>query len=287
MLYFSKFKIIIIYSVIIILSFFSSLNIFNNNDNYLLSKKVNLGLDLRGGSYLLLEVDTEPVEIQKLQNKLIEIRKVLKNINIKYNNLRILNEKIIFNASSKELENFISFFLNKDNVINIYYDKYRSHEMDYLLEGDQLTIFYSKFGIIEIKNAAIEQSLEIVRRRIDEAGTKEPTILKRGNDRILIELPGLDEPSRIKNLLGKTANLSFRFISDADSSDFGIESVFSEEINEMVNVSKRVILSGDNLINAQPKFDNRNNETIVTFDLDRVGAKRFAKATTNNNRESI
>ena len=124
MLYFSKFKLIIIYSVIIILSFFSSLNIFNNNDNYLLSKKVNLGLDLRGGSYLLLEVDTEPVEIQKLQNKLIEIRKVLKNINIKYNNLRILNEKIIFDASSKELENFINFFLNKDNVINIYYDKY-------------------------------------------------------------------------------------------------------------------------------------------------------------------
>ena len=282
MLYFSKFKLIIIYSVIIILSFFSSLNIFNNNDNYLLSKKVNLGLDLRGGSYLLLEVDTEPVEIQKLQNKLIEIRKELKNINIKYNNLRILDEKIIFDASSEELENFINFFLNKDNVINIYYDKYRSYEMDYLLEGDQLSIFYSKFGIIEIKNAAIEQSLEIVRRRIDEAGTKEPTILKRGNDRILIELPGLDEPSRIKNLLGKTANLSFRFISDADSSDFGIESVFSEEINEMVNVSKRVILNGDNLINAQPKFDNRNNETIVTFDLDRVGAKRFAKATTNN-----
>ena len=144
MLYFSKFKIIIIYSVIIILSFFSSLNIFNNNDNYLLSKKINLGLDLRGGSYLLLEVDTEPVEIQKLQNKLIEIRKVLKNINIKYNNLRILNEKIIFDASSNELENFINFFLNKDNVINIYYDKYRSYEMDYLLEGDQLKIFYSK-----------------------------------------------------------------------------------------------------------------------------------------------
>ena len=131
MLYFSKFKLIIIYSVIIILSFFSSLNIFNNNDNYLLSKKVNLGLDLRGGSYLLLEVDTEPVEIQKLQNKLIEIRKELKNINIKYNNLRILDEKIIFVASSEELENFINFFLNKDNVINIYYDKYRSYEMDY------------------------------------------------------------------------------------------------------------------------------------------------------------
>ena len=95
MLYFSKFKLAVIYSAIIILSFFSSLNIFNNNDNFLLSKKVNLGLDLRGGSYLLLEVDTEPVEIQKLQNKLISIRKILKNINIKYNNLRILDEKII------------------------------------------------------------------------------------------------------------------------------------------------------------------------------------------------
>ena len=282
MLYFSKLKLAVIYSVIIILSFFSSLNIFNNNDNFLLSKKVNLGLDLRGGSYLLLEVDTEPVEIQKLQNKLIDIRKELKNINIKYNNLKILDEKIVFNASAEELDNFINFFLNKDNVINIYYDKYRSYEMEHLLEGNKLSLFYSKFGIIEIKNAALEQSLEIVRRRIDEAGTKEPTILKRGSDRILIELPGLDEPSRIKNLLGKTANLSFRFISDNDGSDFGIESIFSEETNEKVNVSKRVILNGDNLIDAQPKFDNRNNETIVAFNLDRVGAKRFAKATTNN-----
>ena len=113
MLYFSKLKLTVIYSVIIILSFFSSLNISNNNDSFLLSKKVNLGLDLRGGSYLLLEVDTAPVEIQKLQNKLIDIRKELKNINIKYSNLRILDEKIIFNASAEELDNFITFFLIK------------------------------------------------------------------------------------------------------------------------------------------------------------------------------
>ena len=75
---------------------------------------------------------------------------------------------------------------------------------------DLVTITYSKFGLIELKNSILDDSLEIVRRRVDEVGTKEPTIIRRGNDRILIELPGLDDPNRIKNLLGKTANLTFR-----------------------------------------------------------------------------
>ena len=86
-------------------------------------------------------------------------------------------------------------------------------------------IKYSKFGLIEIKNSTLDQSLEIVRRRIDEVGTKEPTIIRRGNDRILIELPGLDDPNRIKKLLGKTANLTFRLVSD-DEDDFGSEIYF-------------------------------------------------------------
>ena len=282
MFYFSKLKLTLIYSTIFILVFFALLNIADINKNFLASKKVNLGLDLQGGSYLLLELDTKPIETQKLQNKLIDIRKILKNFNSKYSNLKITNNKILFNSSQENLEKFINLFLNKENSINNYYEKYRSYEMNYSVDNNQIEIFFSKYGIIEIKNAALQQSLEIVRRRIDEVGTKEPTILRRGSNRILIELPGLNEPSRIKNLLGKTANLTFRFISNEESSDFGIESIFSEDDNEMVNVSKRVILSGDNLIDAQPRLDNRTNEAIVAFDLDRVGAKRFGKATSNN-----
>ena len=121
--------------------------------------------------------------------------------------------------------------------------------------------------------------MEIVRRRIDEIGTNEPNILKRGNDRILVELPGLDDPMRIKTLLGKTANLTFRFITSENDNSFGSEKLENLDTDEISNVSKRIILSGDNLLDAQPRMDSETNETVVSFTLDRVGAKRFGKAT--------
>ena len=282
MLYFSKLKLVSIYFIILFLSLSSLTNFFDNDDNYILSKKVNLGLDLQGGSYLLLEVDSQPVVKEKLQNKLIILRKFFKSKKIKYKDLKFNNESIYFYLQENDLKEFEKFFLNKEsNSINSYYNKYRSYELNYSFENNLIKISYTKFGIIEIKNSTLDQSLEIVRRRIDEAGTKEPTIIRRGNDRILIELPGLDDPNRIKNLLGKTANLSFRLVSDEDS-EFGSEILFFEDGNNKMNINKRVILSGENLANAKPSFDNRNNETIVSFTLDRVGAKKFARATTKH-----
>ena len=139
----------------------------------------------------------------------------------------------------------------------------------------------SKYGLIEIKNTSLYQALEIVRRRIDEVGTNEPNILRRGNNRILVELPGLDDPMRVKNLLGKTANLTFRFITESSEETFGSEKLIFDDGSEEAIVSKRIILSGDNLIDAQPNMDTQENETVVSFTLDRVGAKRFGKATTS------
>ena len=281
MLYFSKLKIATIYIIILFLSIFSFANFIDNKNNFFLNKNINLGLDLQGGSYLLLEVDSEPLINQKLQNKLIILRKELKKNKIKYKNLKINNNKISFNIINNTSKIFEDFFLNKNNSINIYYNNYKSYEMDYLNKENFVEIYYSKYGLIEVKNLVLDQSLEIVRRRIDEVGTKEPTIVKRGNERILIELPGLDDPNRIKKLLGKTANLNFRLVSEEDN-EFGSEILFFEDGVTELSVNKRVVLSGDNLTNARPSFDNSNNETIVSFSLDRVGSKRFAKITTEN-----
>ena len=226
MLYFSKFKIIAIYIIILFLTGFSTLNFFNNKNNILLSKNINLGLDLQGGSYLLLEVDSEPVIKQYLQNKLISLRKILKEKKIKYENLKISENTIKFIIkNNQDIQNFESFFIDKKNLINPYYDKYKSYELDYSINNNLFKINYSKYGIIEIKNTTLNQSLEIVRRRIDEVGTNDPTIIKRGNNRILVELPGLDNPNRIKELLGKTANLTFRIVANEESS-FGVETIF-------------------------------------------------------------
>jgi protein-export membrane protein SecD len=208
---------------------------------------------------------------------------------IKYKNLKLENEKINFQLSKNDIKRFEDFFLNKENLINSFYNQYRAYEMDYSVidAGDLVTtdilliVQYSKFGLIQIKNSILDQSLEIVRRRIDEVGTKEPTIIRRGNDRILIELPGLDDPNRIKKLLGKTANLTFRLVSETEDT-FGSELLFFENNENQLNISKRVILSGDNLTNAKPALDNQTGEAVVSFTFDRVGAKKFGRITTDN-----
>ena len=239
MLYFSKLKLVIIYFVIVFLSVFSIINFLDLKDTPLLSKKVNLGLDLQGGSYLLLEVDSKPVIEEKIQNKLVDLRKILKSKKIKYQNLKLNNQSINFTILEEDEEKFVSFFLDKENSINTYYNKYRSYEMDYSIKNNFVSINYTKYGLIEIKNSILDHSLEIVRRRVDEVGTKDPTIIKRGSDRILIELPGLDDPNRIKNLLGKTANLTFRLV--AEENNFGSELLFFEDGTDQLNVSKRVV----------------------------------------------
>jgi len=280
-LYFSKIKLLIIYLIIIFLSFFSINNFFNNEDNFLLSKNINLGLDLQGGSYLLLEVDTRPLINQRLQEKVIKLRDYLKKNNIEYQKLTYHKEKIIITSNDINIKKFEEYFMNKDNDINYFYNNYRSYEMEYLIKNNNIFIEYSKFGLIEINNSAVDQSLEIVRRRIDEVGTKEPTIVRRGNDRILIELPGLDDPARIKKLLGKTAKLTFRLETDEDI-EFSSELLPFENSDEKINVNKRIVVSGDNLINATPKVDSQTNQAIVSFTFDRVGAKKFGRVTTDN-----
>ena len=142
-------------------------------------------------------------------------------------------------------------------------------------------IFLSKNGIIKLNTSAVDQSIEIVRKRIDETGTKEPSIIKRGSNRILVELPGIKDPERIKELLGKTAQLSFRMVTD-DKTEFGNETFILKDTQEKISVSKRIILTGDNLIDANPKYDNINQEPIVAFTLNRLGSQRFGQATSKN-----
>ncbi len=279
MLYFTKFKVLTIYIFIICISFFTLSN-FLSDDNKLINKKINLGLDLQGGSYLLLEIDNTPIILQKLQIKLTSLKNDLIKNDIKFKNIKAIENKILFDVDEVHKNKFIKIFEDKNSTINNYFDKYKAFEFEYEIINETISVFYSKYGIIELKNSSINQALEIVRRRIDELGTNEPNILKRGNERILVELPGLNDPSRIKNLLGKTANLTFRFISQQNEENFGSEKLKFENSDEEALVSKRIILSGDNLIDAQPRMDSQTNQTIVSFSLDRLGAKRFGKATT-------
>ena len=278
MLYFSKLRIIFILLISLFCIFFASSNIFKFS-NDLINKKINLGLDLQGGSYLLLEIDNTPVIEQKLQNLSITIRNYFKDKDIRIKDVQLKDQKIYFSVDREFNQTILDVFSDKESDLNPYYQRFKSHQLDIAIEKNFFVVNYSKQGIVELKTSSQDQALEIVRRRIDEIGTNEPNILKRGNDRILVELPGLDDPMRIKSLLGKTANLTFRFVTSSNEDSFGTEKLKYEDSEENAFVSKRIILSGENLLDAQPRMNNETNETVVSFTLDRVGAKRFGKAT--------
>ena len=279
MLNFSKINILTIYLLFFIISIFSLLN-FQNKDNQIIEKKINLGLDLQGGSYLLLEINSDNLIQEKIQSKVIPIKKLLKDNDINYNNFKINNKNL--SLSLENIEKFdLLFNSRKDNLVNPYLDNYRSYELGYKkINNQEIEISFSKFGLLTINNSALKQSIEIVRRRIDDVGTKEPTILQRGEKRILVELPGLKDPDRIKALLGKTAQLNFRLVSE-NNNEFGVDELISED-GERLNVSKRIVMSGENLIDAQPSIQNQSNEPTVSFTLDRLGAQKFGRATTDN-----
>ena len=278
MLYFSKLRIIVVSLISLFFILIASANFFKFENN-LLIKKINLGLDLQGGSYLLLEIDNTPVIEQKLQNLTITIRNYFKKKNIRLKNLKLSNQTLTFSVNDEFKQEVLDQFTSEESDINPYYPRFKSHQLEILEVNDVFNVNFSKQGIVKLKTSSQDQALEIVRRRIDEIGTNEPNILKRGNDRILVELPGLDDPMRIKSLLGKTANLTFRFVTNNKEDSFGVEKLKFEEDDEEAFVSKRIIMSGDNLLDAQPRVDSETNETIVSFTLDRVGAKRFGKAT--------
>ena len=278
MLNFSKINIFTIYFIFFITAIFAVLNL-QKSDFQIIEKKINLGLDLQGGSYLLLEINSDSIVQEKIQSKVIPLKKLLKEKNLNYSNFQINNKSLILKINDIDKFDLI-FYSQNDNFVNPYINNYRSFELEYKkLENDLIKINFSKFGLLIINNSALKQSIEIIRRRIDDVGTKEPTILQRGEKRILVELPGLKDPERIKSLLGKTAKLNFRLVSE--NNEFGVDELISEN-GEKLKVSKRIIMSGENLVDAQPNINNQNNEPTVSFTLDRLGAQKFGRATKDN-----
>ena len=155
MLYFSKIKIILVLIFTVVLTYFTASNFFKFDDN-IFNKKINLGLDLQGGSYLLLEVDNYPVITQRLQNKLSSLRKYLKNENINFSNLKIENNEIIsFKLQDQFVEKFTSLLEDKNNSLNPYYTRFKTHEFDFEVSDNVFNLKYSKYGLIELKETYV------------------------------------------------------------------------------------------------------------------------------------
>ena len=200
-------KTFIIFLVVLLAIIFSIPSFLYKEDssNWYLNNKVNLGLDLQGGSYLLLEVQSDVILQEELENFSDTIRLLARENQVKINNIDIegenLNIRFENNDKIKIIKNkFLENYRNVNVLINNNFFKVK------------VTDQYKK----TLQNGAVKQSLEIVRKRIDESGTKEPLIQRSGKDRILLQLPGVKDPERIKDLLGKTAKLTFHMVDDED-----------------------------------------------------------------------
>ncbi len=279
MLHFSKLKIFSIIFVVILGILFFLPNLFSSNLSFLPKKKIVLGLDLQGGSYLLLEVNSKPLFKDKLEAKSFELKKKLRMERINYESFETTESIISIRLNLDNKENILKL-LNENNL-NENIDE-TNKELDYQILNDKIIINLSEAYKKRIKKNAMEQSLEIIRSRIDELGTREPTIIAQGEQRILIELPGIKNPKRIKEIIGTTAKLTFRFIADNNAKKTSYEKLQTKNELETYNVQKKLVLSGEHLTDAQPGFDNLNNSSVVNFKLDSFGAKKFAYATKNN-----
>jgi preprotein translocase subunit SecD len=256
-------------------NFFSS-SVQNNSFNFLPGKKINLGLDLKGGSYLLLKADMEVVFAEKLESLTSDIRSTLRKAKIGYKKLSVKEDYVSFEmrtgSSVKQIKSAL-LKLDKNLIIEI--------------NTNNFEIKFSDANKQKITKTTMAQAIEIVRRRIDETGTNEPSIQQQGIDRIIVQLPGLDDPSRIKKLLGKTAKLNFQLVHPTIlSEDINKDSksppgyvVLEEDKNadRLYMVNKRIMVSGEMLKDATPTFD-RNNSPSVSFQLSPLGGKKIWKS---------
>ena len=249
------------------------------------SNLVNLGLDLRGGAHVLVEVNLEDVYSERIQNFWPEIRNTLRTLRKEIGSFtQIISPEgdsliIKFNKKSK-INDAISILSNEitsnKNILKLS-----------IFEENSIKVSFYDQEKNKIDNQTMEQSLEIIRRRVDEAGTREPTIQKQGNRRILIQVPGLGSAEELLQLIGKTAKLTFHpVIKDSvycekKSTSRTIIVSNMEDINNCLELEKKFVVSGSQLTNAQPSFD-QNNRPAVSFQFNPVGGRKFGEYTKNN-----
>jgi len=249
-----------------------------NSGSWYLDNRLNLGLDLQGGSYLLLEVQTDVLIDEEFENFSDTIRIIARENRIKINNIEKNDEELKVRFDSSD---------NLEDIRKDFLQNYRSVKFN--LNNNVASITIDQLYKKSIQDSAIKQSLEIVRKRIDESGTKEPLIQRSGKDRILLQLPGVKDPERIKDLLGKTAKLNFHMVDDDDTKSlslniapFGkmiVEDIDNEDIKYLLEKKSKV--GGENLIDAYASFDPTEGHA-VSFRFDTTGAQKFGKSTSEN-----
>jgi len=275
----------VVYSFFILLGLLSALpnvlpeHVLQKLPSWYSSNTLTLGLDLRGGSHLLMEVDTQNLLAEKNQDLADQISAKLRELRIFHSRPEVRRGEIhITPTNPADLEKV-------REAIRPLLDGLAHGTRGYRVEvGSQsLSISASKEFSESVRKDAVERSLEVVRRRLNETGLVDPTITRQGEDGVLVQLPGVDDPAYIRQLLGTTAKMTFHLVADGSSQgQTRVITVPGDGPNERYQLEARVALEGRHISDAQLGFHPDTREPVVNFRLDSEGARRFADITTKN-----
>ncbi|WP_413203629.1 protein translocase subunit SecD [Rhodospirillum sp. A1_3_36] len=243
---------------------------------------VTLGLDLQGGSYLLLQVEFETLVNEQLESLVESVRTALRGERIRYSGLGMRDGAVSLTITNPD---------DRAKALRLLRGLESGVQADMTDDG-RVSMSFTEQALIEKRTQAVDQSIEIVRRRVDETGTREPSIQRQGQDRIIVELPGIDNPERVKALIGQTAKLTFHLLDETVSPEDAARGRIPPGSKLLDNgeagqpgqpdklvVRKRVEVSGDRLVGAQASF--QNGEPVVSFRFDTVGGRKFGQVTSD------
>lgn len=298
MLYFSRWKTIFIWFVIAVSMLIAAPNLFTNEQlaklpSWFPVHKVTLGLDLQGGSHIMLKIERSDIVKERLETVVGDIRNSLREANIRYSGLSGTGQQVQVRITDPTQVDAAKEAL-KSLLAPVSAGSFGGTVQEVTLQDDGnglLRLDLTDAGIEYRLSSALTQSIEVVRRRVDELGTTEPLIQRQGTDRIIVQVPGLQDPQRLKALLNQTAKLSFHMVDTSMPVQEALngrppansEILYSTDDPAVPYlVERRALVSGENLVDAQASFNQQTNEPVVTFRFDSRGAQRFAQATQQN-----
>ncbi len=244
---------------------------------FLPDRPVALGLDLRGGSHLVLEVDATALQDERLRTLADDTRRVLREAQIRTSGVSTGAQRVV--VQLREPSQTEQSLTPLESLVTPGPDG-RPDIGRRQTEAGRLELSYTEDGLKRMLDRAVEQSLEVIRKRVDQVGVSEPTIQRVGPNRILVQLPGLQDPAQLRALLGSTAKMSFHLLGE-EASPEGVRQLQDAE-GQQYPVNRRVVLSGDRLVDASAGFDSETREPVVNFRFDRAGARAFAAITEAN-----
>ncbi|MGB8818679.1 MAG: protein translocase subunit SecDF [Rhizobiaceae bacterium] len=299
MLHFTRWKTVAIWLTVIVSVLYALPNalpksFLDSLPSWAPTRQMTLGLDLQGGSHILLQVEKNDLIAERLTTTRDDVRRILRDAKIEYTGLSGSGRDVkVTVPDAAKLEDARAKLGELTLPVNS--TLFSSGSVSEIaLSEPQPGLFVlnlTEDGIRYRIASAATQSLEVIGRRVNELGTTEPTIQRQGDDRILVQVPGLEDPERLKDILGQTAKLTFQMVDETTPVQdaingrppAGSEVMYSQDDPPVPYlIESRVIVSGENLVDAQASFNSQNNEPVVSFRFDTKGSQRFAQATQQN-----